>query len=65
MMLDLGTFLGAPVLGMIGESYGFSMLFATIGTFNLVCGLVYASFTMGKRKRTLEANDDRQGNSKK
>lgn len=49
MMLDLGTFIGAPVLGFVGESYGFSFLFATIGGFNLLSGLTYAWFTMRKR----------------
>ena len=57
MMLDLGTFIGAPVLGFVGESYGFSLLFATIGGFNLLSGLTYAWFTMrkrdGKRKPTI------------
>lgn len=48
MMLDLGTFIGAPVLGVLGERYGFSVLFATIGGFNLYSGLTYAWFTMGK-----------------
>ncbi|MDA7873576.1 MFS transporter [Rhodopirellula sp.] len=49
MMLDLGTFIGAPVLGFVGESYGFSFLFATIGGFNLLSGLTYGWFTMRKR----------------
>jgi predicted MFS family arabinose efflux permease len=55
MMLDLGTFLGAPALGYLGESYGFSVLFATIGGFNLFSGLIYAWFTT--RGRGTEPND--------
>ena len=31
MMLDLGTIAGAPILGAIGEEFGFAALFATIG----------------------------------
>jgi len=42
MMLDLGTFIGAPALGFLGERYGFSVLFATIGGFNLFSGMIYA-----------------------
>ena len=53
MMLDLGTFLGAPVLGFVGEAYGFSILFATIGGFNLFSGIVYACFTMRRSAYTL------------
>ena len=53
MMLDLGTFLGAPPLGFLGEAYGFAALFATIGGFNLLSGLVYAWFTMRKSGFTI------------
>lgn len=52
MMLDLGTFLGAPVLGFIGEAFGFPVLFATIGGFNLFSGIVYGWFTMRKPEVT-------------
>ena len=33
MMLDLGTIVGAPVLGLIGERFGFAILFGSIGGF--------------------------------
>ena len=61
MMLDLGTFIGAPVLGVLGERYGFSVLFATIGGFNLCSGLTYAWFTIGKPELPTkpEVHDDR------
>ncbi len=42
MMLDLGTFVGAPMLGLIGEHWGYSALFACIGCFTLVTAAVYA-----------------------
>jgi MFS family permease len=42
MMLDIGTFAGAPILGMIGSSFGFAALFATIGGCVLVAATVYA-----------------------
>jgi MFS family permease len=43
MMLDLGTIFGAPVLGMIGERFGFSMLFSAIGCFTLVVAATYTA----------------------
>jgi len=43
MMLDLGTIVGAPVLGLIGERYGFPTLFAAIGVFSLVVGATYVA----------------------
>ena len=42
MMLDLGTFIGAPILGVMGDLHGFSVLFGTIGGFNLFSGVIYA-----------------------
>jgi MFS family permease len=43
MMLDLGTIAGAPVLGMIGERYGYAVLFGAIGTFCFAVALAYAA----------------------
>ena len=40
MTLDLGTLLGAPVLGWIGAQYGYSMLFNTIA-FALIATFVF------------------------
>jgi predicted MFS family arabinose efflux permease len=42
MMLDIGTFAGAPILGMIGSRYGFSVLFSTIGGCCLLVAIAYA-----------------------
>ncbi len=57
MMLDLGTIVGAPVLGLIGESFGFSMLFGTIGGFSLVVAAIYTASCAGvfASKRDSEA----------
>lgn len=41
MMLDLGTVGGTPVLGWIGERYGYAALFTTIGFVSLAAGLLY------------------------
>ncbi|MCA9132884.1 MAG: MFS transporter, partial [Planctomycetales bacterium] len=41
MMLDLGTFAGAPILGVIGEHFGFTALFASIGGFCLFSAMVF------------------------
>ncbi|QDT12365.1 MFS transporter [Planctomycetes bacterium K23_9] len=41
MMLDLGTICGAPLLGLIGEQYGFATLFATIGATCFTATAVY------------------------
>ena len=41
MMLDGGMFVGAPVLGRLGEWYGFSILFTCIGACTLLAGLAY------------------------
>lgn len=41
MMLDLGTICGAPILGLIGEQYGFRVLFATIGSTSLLATIVF------------------------
>ena len=41
MMLDLGTIFGAPVLGLIGELFGFAVLFSSIGCFTLVVAVAY------------------------
>lgn len=48
MMLDFGTFLGSPVLGVIGDRFGFSVLFCSIGLFCLASGVVF-----GVRSATL------------
>ena len=43
MMLDLGTIFGAPLLGQIGEWFGFAALFCTIGAFSLIVAATYAA----------------------
>ncbi len=43
MMLDLGTLVGAPVLGMIGARCGFAALFAAIGVFCVSIAITYAA----------------------
>jgi MFS family permease len=43
IMLDLGTLLGAPILGFIGEHFGFGMLFGSIGVFCFVCAITYGA----------------------
>ena len=43
MMLDLGTIAGAPILGWIGEEYGFAMLFGAIGITCLLTAIAYAA----------------------
>lgn len=40
--LDLGTIIGAPLLGRIAESYGFHAMFLVIGGFSLAATIVYA-----------------------
>ena len=57
MMLDLGTIVGAPVLGLIGERFGFPMLFGTIGGFSLVVATTYTASSIGlfASKRHTEA----------
>jgi MFS family permease len=47
MMLDLGTIFGAPVLGLIGEWFGFAMLFGAIGVFGLLVAATYAASCAG------------------
>lgn len=47
MMLDLGTIVGAPVLGLIGERLGFPMLFGAIGGFCLVVAAAYFTTSAG------------------
>jgi predicted MFS family arabinose efflux permease len=42
MMLDLGTIAGAPVLGWIGQEFGFPILFAAIGFICLATAIAYA-----------------------
>ena len=42
MMLDLGMFAGAPVLGWIGDQYGYHALFSSIGVFCFASGVIYA-----------------------
>ena len=43
MMLDIGTVGGAPILGEIGDRYGFSWLFATVGLTCMLTTLLYAA----------------------
>ncbi len=43
MMLDLGTIAGAPVLGLVGERYGYAILFATIGALCFATAIAYAA----------------------
>lgn len=47
MMLDVGTIVGAPVLGLIGERFGFPVLFGTIGAFTLVVAATYVASCVG------------------
>ena len=42
MTLDLGTIVGAPLLGQIAESSGFPWMFAAIGGFSLLAAVGYA-----------------------
>jgi MFS family permease len=52
MMLDIGTVGGAPVLGIIGERFGYAALFATIGGVCFSSGVIYvASQWLGSVKR--------------
>ena len=48
MALDLGQFVGAPFLGFIGERFGFSTLFCTMGTLLV---LVAAAYRHAESKR--------------
>ncbi len=41
MMLDLGTFAGAPVLGQIGARFGFTALFSSVGAVCLLAAVAY------------------------
>lgn len=43
IMLDLGTLVGAPVLGFIGEYFGFGVLFGSIGVFCLLSAITYGA----------------------
>jgi MFS family permease len=43
MMLDAGTLIGAPVLGLIGECFGFAALFGSIGALCLVTAAAYGA----------------------
>lgn len=42
MMLDLGMFMGAPILGIVGEAMGYSAMFVMVGIMCLVCTSIYA-----------------------
>lgn len=44
MMLDLGTIVGAPILGWIGEAYEYPVLFACIGLTCFGSGLIFVAF---------------------
>lgn len=44
MMLDLGMFVGAPILGWIGDEFGYTALFCAVGITNLIAAAVYAKF---------------------
>jgi MFS family permease len=58
MMLDLGTIVGAPVLGWIGQQFGFPWLFGAIGGFCLVTAIIYAAtsfrFSAAQSRRNIE-----------
>ena len=43
IMLDLGTLVGAPVLGVIGEHFGFAVLFGSIGAFCFLAAITYGA----------------------
>ncbi len=45
MMLDMGTFVGAPVLGKIGQAAGFNALFAAVGLTCLATTWVYMRYS--------------------
>jgi predicted MFS family arabinose efflux permease len=42
MMLDAGMLAGAPVLGQIGDRFGYSVMFQALGGFCLLSILAYA-----------------------
>lgn len=44
MMLDLGMFLGSPILGLIGDLYGYSALFCSIAVTTLAAAAIYARY---------------------
>ena len=44
MMLDLGMFLGAPVLGLVGDMFGYAALFCTIAVSTLISAIIYWRF---------------------
>lgn len=49
MMLDLGLLIGAPVLGWMAETLGYSSLFLSVGCLCLGIGVLYASLSMRSR----------------
>ena len=42
MALDIGTIAGAPILGQVGDRFGFKALFATIGVVCLIATLAHS-----------------------
>ena len=42
MTLDLGTIVGAPVLGQIAESFGFPWMFVAIGGVSFLAAVAFA-----------------------
>lgn len=58
MMLDLGTLLGAPLLGLVGERFGFAALFGVIGITCLGSGAVFAIANLRAKNRWLASTLD-------
>lgn len=56
MMLDLGTIFGAPLLGQIGQWFGFAALFSAIGVFSLIVAAAYAASSAGTFAINSDAN---------
>lgn len=52
MMLDLGTILGAPILGWIGELYDYPVLFACIGITCFASGVIFVLSERHRMKRS-------------
>lgn len=58
MMLDSGTIAGSPVLGLIGEHYGYHVLFGTIGWLCIAVAIAYLASRRSVFQTPLRAKID-------
>ena len=55
MMVDMGMIFGAPLLGAVGEAFGFQAIFVVVGIIGILSGVVYGAATLRRPSPAVQA----------